>query len=231
MSEGGTWLGARCGAWGALAGVALFALLAHQVLRGSALIVVDAQLTAAMLARRGEGLTQAMLALAWLHDTARLLAATALLAAWRAWRRDWRSVAALGAVPTAMLLNVGLKHLFGRIRPLVEEPLLVLATFSFPSGHAVASTAFWGTACALLLAHQQRPSARAAAVLGACLAVALVCFARLYLGVHFLTDVVAGASVGFAWVCAWQLLAARLGQQESGRPSRASGAASPRRSS
>ena len=50
----------------------------------------------------------------------------------------------LAGVPAAMLLNVGVKHLVQRARPVVSEPLLHLSTYSFPSGHSMAAFSLYG---------------------------------------------------------------------------------------
>jgi undecaprenyl-diphosphatase len=97
-----------------------------------------------------------------------------------------------------MLLNVGLKHLFQRPRPILDEPLVELVTYSFPSGHAVASTVFYGAACALVCTHVRSPALRVLAVGAAIAMVLLVTFSRVYLGAHYLSDVVAGVAVGLA---------------------------------
>jgi membrane-associated phospholipid phosphatase len=100
-----------------------------------------------------------------------------------------------------MLLNVALKNLFLRPRPLLDDPLVRLATLSFPSGHAVASTVFYGAACALVFALTGSRVLRAAALAGAAAMVLLVTFSRVYLGAHYLSDVVAGVAVGLVCLC------------------------------
>jgi undecaprenyl-diphosphatase len=133
-----------------------------------------------------------------LHETAKLLAATAVLATWRGARRDWSSVRALLVVPAGMLLNVGIKHLVQRARPTWADPAVQLATYSFPSGHAVASTLFDGTVCVLLLEHVRSPWWRGVAAAAAGCMVLLVAFSRVYLGVHYPGDVMAGVALGSA---------------------------------
>lgn len=179
-----------------LACLAVIALLAWQVLSLGPVTVLDAQLTAWLAARRQPWLNAFMLAVTNGNDTVRLLGATVLIAFWRIWRQQQKDLACLAAVPAGMLLNVGLKNLFARPRPLLEEPLVHLSTFSFPSGHAVASTVFYGALCALVLAHARSPATRAAAIIAAVGMVLLVCFSRVYLGAHYLSDVLAGICVG-----------------------------------
>lgn len=193
----------------------VFGLLAYQVLAEGVVSRLDLRVTLWLAGHRHPVLTDAMLLVSRLHETVVVLAVTALLAAWLLWRRRRRSAAALLVVPAAMLLNVGLKHLFLRLRPVLDEPLVQLATYSFPSGHGVAATAFYGVLCALALAHWRRPLARAAAVAGAVAMVLLVCFSRVYLGAHYLSDVAAAACIGGVWL-ALALVLARPGMEAAG---------------
>lgn len=179
-----------------LACVLVLALLASQVLLKGPFTRLDTDITLWIAAHRVPWLTEFTRVVSDLHQTSRLLTATALLAAWRAWRGDWASVRGLGVVPTGMLLNAGLKQVFQRTRPALDDPLVHIATYSFPSGHAVASTVFYGMAAALALLHARSRALRWAAVAGAAAMVLLVCFTRVYLGAHYLSDVLAGVAVG-----------------------------------
>jgi membrane-associated phospholipid phosphatase len=91
-----------------------------------------------------------------------------------------------------------IKVLVGRSRPTVS----ILAGFtgqSFPSGHSAAAAACWG-AVALLVARRWSRSGRAAAyATAAAVAVAVAC-SRVFLGVHWLSDVIAGLAVGWGWL-------------------------------
>lgn len=180
--------------------VLVLGLLAIQVLLHGRMLEIDRAVTAFLVAHRQPGWTALMRLVSDLHETVKLLAVTALLAAWRGWRRDGASVRALTVVPAAMLLNLGLKHLFQRARPVLEAPLVHLATYSFPSGHAVASSVFYGMACVLVWRHARSRALRALAAAAAVTMVLLVGFSRVYLGAHHLSDVLAGTAVGVACV-------------------------------
>lgn len=193
-----------------------FALLARQLLHEGPLTHVDRAVMLWMADHRVAWVTQAMLLVSEVHRTAGVLLATALLAAWFAWRRHWPSVLALLVVPTGMLLNVGLKHLFLRQRPVLDEPLVLLSTFSFPSGHGVASTVFYGALGALVIFHRRAPALRGAAVAACVAMVALVCASRVYLGAHYLSDVLAAVCVGAAWLTIWLSLAFRRASSPAG---------------
>jgi undecaprenyl-diphosphatase len=96
-------------------------------------------------------------------------------------------------------LNHGLKHLVGRPRP-GQEGLLLPTDFAFPSGHAAQATLLYGALVLLLWRQIRSPTARAAAVVAASVAVGLVAASRLVLRTHWFSDVVAGVAVGGAWL-------------------------------
>jgi undecaprenyl-diphosphatase len=98
----------------------------------------------------------------------------------------------------AELLNLLLKLSFHRPRP--EVAFVHLDTYSFPSGHAMLSTAAYGALAYLAWSKLQTPRARLALTSGTVLLVALICFSRLYLGVHYLSDVLGGAAAGAFWL-------------------------------
>jgi membrane-associated phospholipid phosphatase len=97
----------------------------------------------------------------------------------------------------AAVVNGAMKLAFARPRPHVA--FVHADTYSFPSGHAAVSTATFTTIAYLLCRRSTSPAARALIVLAAAAAIALVGFSRLYLGAHYLSDVLAGISFGFAW--------------------------------
>ena len=99
------------------------------------------------------------------------------------------------AVGGAAVLNWAGKHTFARQRPSLWPSIAPETTFSFPSGHAMQTSAFV-IATVLLL---KNPQWRAGAVALGLPYVLLVGFSRVYLGVHYPTDVLAGWCASFAW--------------------------------
>ncbi len=110
-------------------------------------------------------------------------------------------VAALIAVATAggQALNLVLKHSFGRERPDSALHLVEVSSTSFPSGHTMASSIFYLTTGALLARMAQRKREKTYFVGAALLLTFMIGFSRVYLGVHYPTDVLAGWSAGTAW--------------------------------
>lgn len=100
------------------------------------------------------------------------------------------------AVGGASLLNYIAKITFVRERPDLWSQLIRETTYSFPSGHAAGSSALAIAIAALLW----RTKWRVPALIIAPLYIVLIGFSRLYLGVHYLTDVVAGWFVSIGWV-------------------------------
>lgn len=100
------------------------------------------------------------------------------------------------SVAGAAILNVGLKLLFERSRPSLWEQLVVETSFSFPSGHAMISAAL---SLAIILICWETGSRWYIVVL-ASVYILVIGFSRLYLGVHYPTDVMAGWLVSGAWV-------------------------------
>ena len=97
------------------------------------------------------------------------------------------------------ILNNGLKELFGRARPAVVPHLSEVASLSFPSGHAMTSAAVYLTLGVLLMRLVERPITKFYCFGVAMLATLLIGSTRVYLGVHYPTDVLAGWLIGFAW--------------------------------
>lgn len=125
----------------------------------------------------------------------------ALFAGYLLWkhRRDWALVAAV-AVPGIMVLNALVKNLVHRPRPDIGDALQHLATDSFPSGHASVSAVFYGLVAAYVIANTSSRPSRIAAVTIAIVMIALVGTSRVYLGVHYPTDVVGAFVEGIAWL-------------------------------
>ena len=97
------------------------------------------------------------------------------------------------------ILSFGLKELFVRERPPLIYHLLTVKSLSFPSGHAMMSSVVYLTQGALLAKVQSNKNLRVYILLVAIILVFLIGISRIYFGVHYPTDVLAGWSVGLAW--------------------------------
>ena len=114
--------------------------------------------------------------------------------------RDWFAIIHLmGASIGAGLCTVAFKHLLERPRPLVIPKLVEATGFSFPSGHALVATAIYVTFAILSAQHFPRVKQRIVIYLLAITVSLLVGLSRVYLGVHYPTDVASGMLLGGAW--------------------------------
>lgn len=125
---------------------------------------------------------------------------TILITGWLLLTKKYRYASILAfAVSGAAVTTALLKILFTRARP--DVLLNQLDTFSFPSGHATAAIALYGTFVYLLQKTKREYRYTYFIQLFLVLLILLVGFSRLYLGYHYVTDVLVGYAVGAAWIC------------------------------
>ncbi|MFC3885203.1 phosphatase PAP2 family protein [Bacillus songklensis] len=97
-------------------------------------------------------------------------------------------------------LNWLLKETFDRPRPEIDQ-LVHEAHYSFPSGHAMNSMAFYGCLALLLVIYcREKKTLRLTIHILLLILILLIGTSRIYLGVHYFTDILAGYSMGFAWL-------------------------------
>ncbi|MGA7952578.1 MAG: phosphatase PAP2 family protein [Gloeobacterales cyanobacterium] len=116
------------------------------------------------------------------------------------WWKQKRTAAQLFAIAClgALALNTGLKLFFAKPRPTLWAYLITEKTFSFPSGHALGSMVIYGFLAYLLASYLPRFSLLIYTATGGL--IAAIGLSRLYLGVHWPSDVLAGYAVGFLWL-------------------------------
>ena len=181
--------------------VFVFAHIAEDVMMAERITRLDVQVSNWFHVHATPLGSQLMLGVTHLHSTAGILTLSAVLAlCWlRLNARDW-VVTLLVSVPVGMLLNVALKDIFQRARPSFENPVLTLTSYSFPSGHTAGATLFYGVLAAWLICRAHSWFARISIALLATLMVALVALSRVYLGVHYPSDVLAAMVAGGGWL-------------------------------
>ncbi len=129
-----------------------------------------------------------------------------------------------------MLLSNVLKGFFARPRPDLVSHLSHVSSSSFPSGHSINSAVVYLTLASLLDRVVERPAVRLYILAVALVLTGLVGISRVYLGVHYPTDVLAGWAVGLAWAVLCWLVgagssnAARSNRRSNDRPRRPRGA-------
>jgi membrane protein DedA with SNARE-associated domain len=181
-----------------LGGAWMFLGITEDVLSGDPLVRVDHLVFRALQHLRTGSVDAVMIAATELGSARVAIAVIAAVAAVLVWARCWRTLVYwLTAVGFAQALVWVLKMSLQRARPMALYE--GANQFSFPSGHAASSIVLYGF-LAVLLAHGRRPALRSAITLLAAGLVALIAFSRLYLGAHWLSDVLASLSLGTAWV-------------------------------
>ena len=195
-------VGLAIAGWAAflLAGL-LFIAIAWNVATHAPIVKIDAAV-AAWLHEHGVPLvTTFMLGVTHANSTVAISIYSVAFGAFLARLREWYWLLTLAlAVPGGLLLNVLLKHAYERRRPHFEDPLITLTTYSFPSGHTAGAVVFFGVLAAFLVSRTADRWKRVSIVLAAAAMVALVAFSRMYLGAHYLSDVLAATCSSTAWL-------------------------------
>jgi undecaprenyl-diphosphatase len=125
----------------------------------------------------------------------------AIVCAGLAMKKRWRWLLYLvTTVGLGGLLNLQLKAYFARARPELAEALRGAHGYSFPSGHAMGSTVTFGALAYLALRVLPRWRYRSAAIAFASTMILAISASRIYLGVHWISDVGAGIAGGLIWV-------------------------------
>ncbi|KYF63131.1 hypothetical protein BE11_09175 [Sorangium cellulosum] len=179
----------------------VFVALADAVSGGASIVQVDRALARALHGATSSAGVAALRAFTRLGSGWALTVVAIVVAAALLWRRE--RVLAVGwliALAGGGLLNYALKALFARPRPTFDEPLALAAGWSFPSGHSMGTFVTFG-----MLSYLGLLFVRALRVRLALLALAMswtvaMGFSRMYLGVHYLSDVLAGFAAGSMWL-------------------------------
>jgi membrane protein DedA with SNARE-associated domain/membrane-associated phospholipid phosphatase len=179
----------------------MFIGLLQDVIAKEEAALLDPRVERFVVAHRVEWATALMKGVTWLGSNAVLIPLVLVVGGYFLLRdRDWRPAAFMAAaLMGANLLYRLVKSLVDRHRPPASLQLIHASGFAFPSGHATAVVACWGMA-AILLGVERSTRFRMSLWAGAALIAALVGLSRLYLGVHWWTDVVAGFALGGLWL-------------------------------
>ncbi|XZN90221.1 MAG: phosphatase PAP2 family protein [Microcoleus sp.] len=116
------------------------------------------------------------------------------------WWHNHRSEAKIFAIAClgALILNSGMKLFFAKPRPHIFHSLIAETSFSFPSGHALGGFVMYGFLAYLLSSHFPKFSKPIYTL--AVLAIAIIGLSRVYIGVHWPTDIIAGYGLGYIWL-------------------------------
>jgi len=176
----------------------LFGWIAEEMLHGDTLRF-DMSVRTWVHQFASPGLTRTMIFISLLGDQILIVELILVLLIFLVvgWRRAaaWLAITMLGV----QLLDSVLKHEFHRVRP---QPFFVAAptSFSFPSGHAITAFCFYGVLAGLLTDRINSRAVRIVLWTFAAILVIAIGLSRIYLGVHYPSDVIAGYLAGAVWV-------------------------------
>jgi len=182
-----------------LVGAAIaFAAVLESVATASPSLSLDVTVNHFFQGLRTAWADRVLVAVTELGDAAVTVPVTAAVLAWLLWRRAWHAAAYwLGAIAMAAAFTIAFK--FGLRVPRPVDLYAGAGAFSFPSGHTIVSATVYGF-LALLVAREVGARLRAMLTTGTALFVTAIALSRLYLGAHWLSDVIGGFAFALAWV-------------------------------
>ncbi len=182
-----------------IAGAWVLAEAAEHLLPGRPLLAADQWTFTSLRAHRTPAVDQVMITLTECGDAVVVWGVALAAGGWLAWRRAWRPLAyGMAAVGGGSLINTAIKLAVQRARP-TDLHFTGASLYSFPSGHSTTNAVLYGFL--LILLWRQMPSGRWRITAAACaLLVAAICFSRLYLGAHWLSDVIGGLIFASLWL-------------------------------
>ena len=186
----------------AAAALLLFGWLARDVLRHQT-IRFDEFVRGGLHGLASPGLTAFFRAITWMGSELFLVPFGALMVGWlaAAGRRHAAALLVLAALGGELLDQI-LKLAFRRGRPDAFFGYPLPPSYSFPSGHAMSSVCFFGVLAALLTVRMASRAKRAVTWAAAAFIALVIGMSRIYLGVHYPSDVVAGYCAAVIWVAA-----------------------------
>lgn len=185
----------------ALASGLVFAKLTDSLLEGENLPTVDERVTAWLVDHRDGTLTALLRFTSHLADplVTAAVVGVSVVVFWSRGRRRAAAFLVVSCLGAGLLVQV-VKVLIGRDRPDNVNRLVEVTGAAFPSGHAAQSVACYGAiAIVVLWSSRSRTTGRLAVVVAGSI-VLLVGVSRVYLGVHWTSDVIAGWSLGVTWL-------------------------------
>jgi len=177
----------------------LFGGIAEDLITGDPLVRIDALLSEWFRSKATPRFTEGMQYVSALASTPAVVILSTIMICILLWKRLWYWLFALVLVVAGgMLLNGVLKDLFGRARPGWADPALVDS--GFPSGHTMMATIIYGFVATYLILGTRSWTTRFLTAILAISLVFLVALSRMYLGAHYLSDVLGAMAAGVAWL-------------------------------
>jgi undecaprenyl-diphosphatase len=178
-----------------------FGAIAEDVSEGDPIVQVDQQMAVWFHQHGTPRLIELARAISFFGSVGCVGAISFVIALYFIRHRSWHRVS---LVALTMLggsaLNLLLKHFFHRERPVLENPLVTLSSYGFPSGHTMGATMLYGLLALLIWNSATSRPVRWASASAACLLILFIGFSRIYLGAHFLSDVLGAFAAGLLWL-------------------------------
>jgi len=179
----------------------IFGGILEDVIHHDPLVMVDQWVVGRVLYFRSQLVTSFMEAVTQCGGAKFLTAAALVVALYLMFRKQFSRAAGLAvAIIGGSLLNSILKALIHRPRPMTETTLVAAYGWSFPSGHAMISVIFYGMIAYFLIKAAESWKLRSFYMILAAFIMTMIGFSRIYLQVHYLSDVLAGFAGGFFWL-------------------------------
>ena len=180
----------------------IFVEISELVFESTTSLAVDAYAQSVAARFATPALTSAMLAITTLGNSPVLTVLSIAVATWLGFAHSRRRlIAFIATMAGGSLMNLALKGFYRRERPFEVSPLAHADGFSFPSGHAMGAMLFFGAlAYVVYFSIEKHRKWRVAAAAVCILATMAIGLSRVYLGVHYLTDVVAGWIAALCWI-------------------------------
>ena len=181
---------------------AVFLWLSNQVMTSATIVSIDAAAFDVVLSLHTPWFSTIVSWITRIGNTSTLTVLSIVVGFWLAKVGSRRRLIAFAATMVlGGLLNMLLKSTTARPRPGVFEPLVRASGFSFPSGHSMGSMLFFGSlAYVLAVTLETHRAWRLVAVAGCLLCAVAIGMSRVYLGVHYLSDVAGGFAAGICWI-------------------------------
>lgn len=177
----------------------LFGGIAEDLITGDPLILIDAFISEWFRSHATPRFTEGMQYMSALASTPAVIVLSAIMVCILLWKRQWSWLSGLVfVVAGGIILNVLLKDLFGRARP--DWADTAFADAGFPSGHTMMATLIYGFIAAYLILGIRSWPARFLIAAMAIALVFLIALSRLYLGAHYLSDVLGAMAAGMVWL-------------------------------
>ncbi len=186
----------------ALAALWVFAGVTEDVIHGDPLIQFDLRVFNWLHQHTSPLGSRIFEAVGWMASPVLIITTAVLVALVLFLRKNWLLFSAWTATLVGSgIVDASVKHIFKRPRPNSMDVFLYGPGNSFPSGHALGSLVFYGMIAYLLVVFRVKDrGSQIAIVVAAALIVLAIGFSRLYIGVHYFSDILAGYAAGLVWL-------------------------------